>query len=205
MTGASSSIFRSAAAFFRPNPPAFMESNDLPPAVNSPGVPSGRRQRDTTEYKKGDVLRGVVCGEVGYGFFVELPNGESGLVHRKEISWPEESFACAVGDSLDVFVLGFRPGIGLSLSFRRARCDVLFDAFCADHHVGEVLGAKIKSIMDYGVFAFVAPGVSGLLHVEDFPKSDTYNYAKSKIGDDVLVRITVINGTDRRISLEPAP
>lgn len=161
---------------------------------------NARKSRDTTEYALGEVLNGYISGIEHYGVFVRLPNGESGLVFQNEICWPGEHIEYAVGSRVKVLVLAFKPGRGLALSIRETRTQEAFDGFVRDFPVGASLDGQIKSVLDYGIFVNLVPGVCGLLHVSEIPNIQAYG--KHSIGQQISVRVGSIDIDQRRISLE---
>jgi small subunit ribosomal protein S1 len=56
---------------------------------------------------------------------------------------------------------------------------------------------KVTSLVSFGTFVEIAPGIEGLLHVSDHP-------ASLSIGDEVRVRVERLDGPTRRLSLVPA-
>ena len=167
-----------------------------------PGPRHNRRSRDVTEYAVGMELRGVVTGIAHYGIFVRLPNGESGLVFQGEICWPGEAITYGIGARVNVLVMAFKPGRGLALSIRETRVKAAFTSFCDANDVGSTVVGQIKSLVDYGVFITLAPGVAGLLHISAIP--DIRAYTKESIGQAITVRLVDIARDTRRISLELA-
>lgn len=165
-------------------------------------APKKRPGRESTEYRVGQELSGRVCGVMHYGLFVRLPNGESGLVFQQEICWPGEDFNYGLGEEVKVLVQGFKPGRGLALSIRATRAVEVFKSFVDAHPVGVTVRGYIKSVVDYGLFVMVAPGVYGLLHVSSIP--NIHVYGKASIGQAIDVRVVNVEHTNRRISLELA-
>jgi len=161
-----------------------------------------RNNRETTEYKIGDDLPGIITGFEHFGVFVRLPNGESGLVFKHEVTWPGEDISYAVGDKVNVQVIGFKAGRGLSLSIRQPRANKSFEEFISEHKVGDAVVGKVKSIVGYGVFVTLRPGVFGLLHVSSMP--NLHAYSRESIGDSIKVRLVDINEAAKRITLELA-
>jgi predicted DNA helicase len=43
-------------------------------------------ERTTAKYKKGDVVKGTIVGEVNFGFFIKIDTGLEGLLHRNSIA-----------------------------------------------------------------------------------------------------------------------
>ncbi len=74
-----------------------------------------------SEYKEGDVVRGVVSRILDFGAFVELPIGVEGLVHISEIAYQrvdKVEDALKEGDAVDVKILSIdrdKRKIGLSI------------------------------------------------------------------------------------------
>ena len=161
---------------------------------------ASRKSKDVTAYQIGDKLTGVVSGIEHYGLFVRLPNGESGLVFHNEICLPGEDISPRLGEQVSVVVIGFKPGRGLALSIRETRVKAAFDAFLKECSVGTAVSGTVKSVLDYGVFVNLCPGVAGLLHVSAIP--NIHEYGKSSIGDPIRVRVVNIEEATQRVSLE---
>ena len=170
--------------------------NNTPPLAKSL-----ENNRQSSKYSPGEVHEGVVSGIKDYGIFVTLPNGEAGLVYQNEIAWSgEQPISYSVGNLVDVKVLSFKPGYGISLSLRQVRVQSSFDKFIAEFPVGSTARGLIKSIAHYGVFVTVAPGISGLIHISKIPDIQHFNYGS--IGNAIDVRVIEINPEKTRIGLE---
>jgi len=174
----------------------------LPFDANTGGRSQRRNNRETTEYHIGDELSGFITGIEHFGVFVRLPNGESGLVFKHEVTWPGEDITYGVGDKVNVLVIGFKSGRGLSLSIRQTRANQAFQEFVSEHKVGDTVVGKVKSIVGYGLFVTLRPGVFGLLHVSSMP--DLRAYSRDSIGSSIAVRLVDINLPGKRITLEMA-
>lgn len=148
-------------------------------------------------------ISGVVSGCAPYGVFIRLPNGESGLVGVNEVCWPGEKITYSRGDAVKIVIIGFKVGRGLALSIRKARIQIVFDEFLLSYPVGSIITGQIKTVLDYGVFVVLAPGVDGLLHVTQI--SDNKTYSKSSVGSNIKVRVIKIDNEAKRIALTIAP
>lgn len=160
-----------------------------------------KEKRWVSEYTPRQELSGLILKVSPGGIVVTLPNRETGLVLRDEISWPGYPRQFKKGDSVDVVVTSFNPERGLYLSIRRARSEERVKAVYERIKVGEVIDGRIKSIKPYGVFVTVGPGVSGLCHVSSL--NDIAQYDKKSIGQDIKVRVIGLNPLAHRIELEP--
>ena len=158
-----------------------------------------RKSRDSTEYVVGTEIFGVVCGIEEYGMFIRLSNGESGLVFDSEICWPGENITHRLGERVKVLVLSFKAGRGLALSIREPRVKASFEAFKKNQPDGSCVQGHIKTVLDYGIFVTLAPGVTGLVYLSEIPSMDAYG--KSSLGQPIDVRVISIDQTTNRISL----
>jgi small subunit ribosomal protein S1 len=153
----------------------------------------------TTNYRIGQELLGRVTGIAPYGLFVTLPNKESGLVINSEIYWPKEERVHGVGDSVSVLVIGFEAGKGLSLSIKRALPRTSFFEFSRQHLPGDRVKGQVTSIVDFGAFVRIAPGLDGLAHVNDLGQDETLD--DYRVGDEITVRIVRMEQETMRIAL----
>lgn len=193
-------IGRSSEMATLASPSFALPSQDLP--VPQQPFRRERKSRDETAYTVGQELAGVVSGIEHYGLFIRLPNGESGLVFHSEICWPGETIVPIVGEKVVVTVMAFKPGRGLALSLREPRVQATYEQFVSTYPVGSTVTGQIKSLVDYGVFITLAPGIAGLLHVSSIPNINVYS--KESIGQDIAVKVMDIENATRRISLELA-
>ncbi len=166
------------------------------------------------EQKKGETLeklqegapmRGVVKNITDYGVFIDL-GGIDGLLHITDISWgrvnhPSEHFA--IGDEVDVLVLKFdRETERVSLGYKQRTEDpwILVDK---RFPIGSRVHGKVVSLVDYGAFVEIEPGVEGLVHVSEMSwTKKVVNPAKLlTIGQEVDAIVTELDLGQRRISL----
>jgi small subunit ribosomal protein S1 len=155
--------------------------------------------------REGVLLPGVVKNITDYGVFVDL-GGIDGLLHITDISWgrvnhPSEHFA--VGDEIEVAVLKFDPeSERVSLGYKQRSEDpwILVDK---KYPVGSRVKGKVVSLVDYGAFVEIEPGVEGLIHVSEMSwTKKVVNPAKFlNVGDEVEAIVSELDMQQRRISL----
>jgi small subunit ribosomal protein S1 len=155
--------------------------------------------------REGVILPGVVKNITDYGVFVDL-GGIDGLLHITDISWgrvnhPSEHFA--VGDEIEVAVLKFDPeSERVSLGYKQRTEDpwILVDK---KYPVGSRVKGKVVSLVDYGAFVEIEPGVEGLIHVSEMSwTKKVVNPAKFlNVGDEVEAIVSELDMPQRRISL----
>jgi len=165
-----------------------------------------QKKAETLEkLREGVLMKGVVKNITDYGVFVDL-GGIDGLLHITDISWgrvnhPSEHFN--VGDEVEVVVLKFdRETERVSLGFKQKSDDpwVLVDK---KFPVGARVHGKVVSLVDYGAFVELEPGVEGLIHVSEMSwTKKVVNPSKVlNVGQEVDAIVTELDLVQRRISL----
>ncbi len=164
------------------------------------------KKTDTLErLQEGVVLKGVVKNITDYGVFVDL-GGIDGLLHITDISWgrvnhPSEHFD--IGQEIEVVVLKFdRESERVSLGYKQRSDDpwVLVDK---KFPIGARVQGKVVSLVDYGAFVELEPGVEGLVHVSEMSwTKKVVNPAKVlNPGQEIEAIVTELDLGQRRISL----
>ncbi|WP_078851422.1 S1 RNA-binding domain-containing protein [Streptomyces sp. NRRL S-237] len=156
--------------------------------------------------QKGQVRKGVVSSLVNFGAFVDLGGCVDGLVNVAEVSWLHYRHLAdvvEVGQEVTVVVLDIDlDRVRMSLSLKALQFDPFKDF--ARTHLGRVLPGRVTKVVPFGVFVHIHEGIEGLLHESAFNDRDTDHLAPlPQVGDEVVVEITDINFTLRRVSLTP--
>lgn len=154
--------------------------------------------------ERGEVRNGVVSSVVGFGAFIDIGGGVDGLVNAAELSWLRYDHPTEVvktGHEVTVVVLDVdldRERVSLSL---KALQPDPFKGF-AHTHLGRVLPGRVTKRVPFGVFVRVQDGIEGLIHSSQLieqaigtPRNEL------QVGDEVVVEITGINLSLRRVSL----
>lgn len=150
----------------------------------------------------------VVAGEVKrispYGAFVSV-DGIDCLAHIDHLSYthidsPDE--VLEVGKTYDFLVLKTdREKQRVSLGYRELQPHP-FDKCMANHPVGSVVTGKIVSVLPYGAFVEIEPGVEGLVHVSE--AAATYVKDINEVlhpGETVTVKIMAYDEQHRKTTL----
>jgi len=163
-------------------------------------------KRETlTRLKEGAVLMGVVKNLTDYGAFIDL-GGIDGLLHITDMSWghvrhPSEVFN--VGDEVRVAVLKFDPeSERVSLGLKQIQEDPWHRAD-EKYPVGTRVKGKVVSVIDYGAFIEIEPGVEGLIHISEMSWTKRVKHPSKmlNIGDEVEAVVLDIDPKAKRIAL----
>lgn len=154
--------------------------------------------------EKGKKFEGKVKDMTNYGVFVDL-GGVDGMVHSSELSWTHikhPSEVVSVGDTISVYVKDFDPEKKrISLGYKTEENDP-WNKFTAENSVGDTVEVKIVSMMPFGAFAEILPGVDGLIHISQIANRKITKPADVlELGQVVKVKITDIDTENRKVSL----
>lgn len=152
----------------------------------------------------GQIYEGPVKSLTNYGAFVDL-GGVDGMVHSTELSWTRirhPSEVLTVGDVIKVYVKNLDKEKGrISLGYKTDDTNP-WNIFNEKYSVGDVASVKIVSVMPFGAFAEIVPGVDGLIHISQVTDHKIATPADVlKVGDVVDAKITAIDGENKKISL----
>jgi small subunit ribosomal protein S1 len=156
----------------------------------------------------GAVLPGTVAALADFGAFVDL-GGVQGLVPVSEISHARVSRPAdrlRVGDRVTVKVLKVDDEKGrFTLSLKALEGDP-WTAVPGKLRERQIVRGRAVRATDFGVFVELLPGVDGLLHVSEIPRSRHAAMREAVAGAaDVNVMLVNIDTEKRRIALALAP
>jgi small subunit ribosomal protein S1 len=156
----------------------------------------------------GAVLGGTVSSLADFGAFVDL-GGVQGLVPISEISHvrvARPADRLSVGQAVTVKVLRVDQEKGrISLSLKALEGDP-WTAVAGRLRERQIVRGRAARATEFGVFVELLPGVDGLLHVSEIPRSRQGALREAAAGGaELTVMIVSIDTEKRRIALALAP
>ncbi|MFT5506182.1 MAG: small subunit ribosomal protein S1, partial [Gammaproteobacteria bacterium] len=158
-------------------------------------------------YPEGQHLFGHVSNITDYGCFVEIEDGVEGLVHVSEMDWTNKNVnpnkVVTLGDEVEVVILEIdEERRRISLGMKQCKQNP-WDEFGTTNNKGDIIGGKIKSITDFGIFIGLDGNIDGLIHLTDLSwnkpgEEAVRDYQK---GQDVEAMVLSIDPERERISL----
>ena len=152
----------------------------------------------------GKHYNGVIKNLTSYGAFVDL-GGVDGMIHNSELSWKRikhPSQVVSVGQEVDVYIKELDlEAKRISLGYKTEEMDSWFK-FTQQYKVGDIVSAKIVSLMPFGAFAEVFEDVDGLIHISRI-STERINAPADvlSVGEVVDVMITDIDNENRKLAL----
>ena len=156
----------------------------------------------------GAILPGTVAALADFGAFVDL-GGVQGLVPVSEISHSRvgrPADRLRVGESVTVKVLRVDDEKGkITLSLKALEGDP-WVAVPGRLRERQVVRGRMLRFTEFGVFIELLPGVDGLLHMSEIPRSRQGAMREAAAGGaEIIVIVVSIDGDKRRIGLALAP
>src|SRR5882724_4092527 len=164
-----------------------------------------RRAKLLAEMTPGDIRKGTVKNISDFGAFIEL-NGLDGLLHNTDMSWGRighPSEILKVGQEIDVVVLDVnkeKERVSLGLKQKLANP---WDSIETKFPVGAKVKGKVVSLVPYGAFVQLEPGVEGLIHVTELSWTKRIAKPSDVLKQDQEIEAVVlgINREEQKISL----
>jgi len=156
----------------------------------------------------GAVLAGTVASLADFGAFIDL-GGVQGLVPLSELSHSRASRPAdllRIGDAVTVKVLRVDQEKGrISLSLKALEGDP-WAAVAGRLRERQVVRGRAVRSTEFGIFVELLPGVDGLLHVTEIPRSRQGALREAAAASaEIAVLIVAIDTQKRRIALALAP
>ena len=156
----------------------------------------------------GAVLTGIVSSLADFGAFIDL-GGVQGLVPLSELSHSRASRPAdllRVGDAVTVKVLRVDQEKGrISLSLKALEGDP-WAAVAGRLRERQVVRGRAVRLTEFGIFVELLPGVDGLLHVTEIPRSRQGALREATAASaEIAVLIVSVDRDKRRIALALAP
>ncbi|MCI0554248.1 MAG: S1 RNA-binding domain-containing protein [Anaerolineae bacterium] len=165
---------------------------------------SDRRAELLHSLQAGVHLKGTVTSITDFGAFVDL-GGLEGLIHISELSWgrvPHPNQIVRLGEEIEVQVLEIsKERNRVALSLKRMSPNPWENAE-AEFAIDTIQSAVVSSVLSYGAFARLKPGIEGLIHISKMPLLDGQTPRDILTeGQEVQVRVLYIDPAHQRMGL----
>jgi len=164
-----------------------------------------KRQSTLSTLEVGQIREGVVKNITQFGAFIDL-GGVDGLLHKSDMSWGRvnhPSEVVAVGDKLEVMILSVDAEASkISLGMKQKTQDPWLSAE-ERYSIGSTINGKVVSIVDYGAFIELEPGIEGLVHVSEMSWTRRVPHPSKilKKGDVIEAKVLDVDAAKQKISL----
>ena len=160
----------------------------------------------STNFKRGDKVRGAIKSITDFGVFVGLPGGIDGLVHLSDLSWAETGEEAVrnfkKGDEIEAVVLGIDTDKErISLGIKQLEGDP-FNNFAATYEKGAVVPGVVKSVEAKGAVVTLSLDVEGYLRASEISSGRVEDATTVlKEGENIEAMIINVDRKARSIQL----
>ena len=136
----------------------------------------------------GDLVDGTIKNQTEFGVFIQISAGIIGLCHASD----QGSESPKVGQKVKARILKIdRDKNRVSLGIRQVT-EPSWEEIVSKYAPDDRVVGKVKSIVPYGAFLEIEPGVSGLVHVSDLSWSDHIKHPKEMLSEGQQVEIIIL-------------
>lgn len=163
----------------------------------------GRRTELFSSLHPGDIVSGEVTNITEFGAFIDL-GGVEGLIHISELSWGRvlhPSHILKLGQRVEVQIIEILPErCRIALSLKRLQPNP-WKFVGARYTTNDIVPVTITSVVSFGVFARLAEGLEGLVHVSEMNLDGAALREIYSEGQKINVRILHIDPQHQRLGL----
>jgi small subunit ribosomal protein S1 len=154
----------------------------------------------SSQYKKGDKVKGAIKSITDFGVFIGLPGNIDGLVHLSDLSWTDTGENAVrnfkKGDELEALVLAIdTERERISLGVKQMEGDP-FNNYASMNDKGALVKGTVKSVEAKGAVITLADDVEGYLRASEISR-DRVEDATTRLKEGQEVETMVIN-VDRK-------
>ena len=152
----------------------------------------------------GDIISGTILNIKDFGVFVDLGYVE-GFIPVSELGWgridsPEDIVSIGDPVTIEVKALDWEKN-RITLSLKNA--SISWDEIADKYPAGKTLKAKIVSLTDFGAFAELEKGISGLIHISKLSTGKRINHPRDVVTEGEIVDVVIeqVDIEKKKISL----
>lgn len=156
-------------------------------------------------FHEGEIRRGTVKNITDFGVFLDI-DGVDGLLHITDMTWKRikhPSEMVNIGDELEVIILHVDREKGrVALGMKQKETNP-WEEIEKKYPPGTHVKGKIVSLVPYGAFLEIEPGIEGLIHVSEMSWTKTINDPSEMVkkGDEVEAIVLSVQKDEGKISL----
>lgn len=163
------------------------------------------REKVLSELETGQIVEGTVKNITDFGVFVDL-GGVDGLLHITDLSWGRighPSEVVELDQQIKVKILQYdQEKQRISLGLKQLH-EPNWDEIESKFPIAGKTKGKVVSIVKYGAFVELEPGVEGLVHISEMSWTQHIKHPSQliSVGDEIDIVILSIDRDGKKISL----
>ena len=164
-------------------------------------------ERLSESIKEGEKVKGKVVVISDYRAFIEVEEGDEGLVHVSEMSWSTHLRSAQdfvkVGDHVEAVILNLdREERKMSLGIKQLSQDPWTD-ITIKYPLGSKHSGIVRNYTNFGVFVELEEGIDGLIYISDLSWTKKVKHPSEvlTLGDKIDVIVLELDVDGRKLSL----
>lgn len=172
-----------------------------------------QKNKTLSTLNEGNVIAGKVVKIIDRGAIIDL-GGIEGFLPISELSWGRvrhPSDIISLDDEIRVKVLKVEEDYRITLGLKQTKPDP-WTLVNGKYNPGKRIRGKVVSVVDFGIFIEIEPGIDGLVHISEISWIKRFRHPKEiiNLGRRVEAMIIDVDVDKRRIALslrriEPSP
>ena len=172
-----------------------------------------QKKKILSTLKEGEIIEGRVVKIIDQGAFIDL-GGVEGFLPLGELSWgrvKHPSDVLSLDKELRVKVLKIEEDDRITLGFKQTKPDP-WTILDGKYNPGKKVRGKVVSVVDFGIFIEIEPGIDGLVHISEISWIKSFRHPKEiiNLGRRVEAMVIDVDVDKRRMALslrriEPSP
>jgi small subunit ribosomal protein S1 len=156
-------------------------------------------------FHEGEIRRGTVKNIADFGAFLDV-DGVDGLLHITDMAWKRikhPSEILQVGDVIEVVILHVDKEKGRIALGMKQKDSNPWEEIEKKYPIGTRIKGKVVSLVPYGAFIEIEPGIEGLAHVSEmsWTKAVSDPGKLVKVGDEIEAVVLGVQKEEGKISL----
>lgn len=156
-------------------------------------------------FHEGEIRHGTVKNIADFGAFLDV-DGVDGLLHITDMTWKRikhPSEILQIGDVIEVVILNVDKEKGRIALGMKQKESSPWEEIEKRYPAGARVKGKVISLVPYGAFIEIEPGIEGLTHVSEMSWTKTVSDPSKivKVGDEVEAVVLGVQKEEGKISL----
>jgi len=170
--------------------------------VSEKATQEKKLKENLENYKKGDIIEGIVSALTNFGAFIKIDENLEGLVHISELDWQiidHPSQVLKENEKVKAQIIDIQNG-QVSLSIKALKKDP-WEKIEKEYQSGQIVSGKVIKFTPSGAFIQIKNGIHGLIHAAEFIKQEQRIENELKLEESYNFEILSINPQMHKMSL----
>jgi len=170
--------------------------------VSEKALEEKKIKENLENYKKGDLVEGIITALTNFGAFIKFDDNLEGLAHISELDWQiidHPSQILQENEKIKAKIIDIQEG-QISLSLKALKEDP-WQKIKEKYQNGQIVKGKVTKFSPFGAFVQIEKEIHGLAHISEFSKQNKQMEEVLKLGRSYDFEILSLAPKDHKMSL----